>query len=143
MASSLEARSPFLDRELIEYVAALPDRFKLDGMRAKAILRDAFADLLPAAIERRTKMGFGVPLGAWFRGNLRDYLRDLLLAPEARYRDMLSGPFVEDLVRRHLAGRANVAPQLWSVMCFERWLQMLPDWRRGSGAPELRASLAY
>ncbi|OLC48196.1 MAG: asparagine synthase (glutamine-hydrolyzing) [Acidobacteria bacterium 13_1_40CM_65_14] len=143
MASSLEARSPFLDRELIEYVAALPDRFKLDGMRAKAILREAFADLVPAAIDRRTKMGFGVPLGAWFRGSLRDYLRDLLLAPEARYREMLSGPFVEDLVRRHLAGRANVAPQLWSVMCFERWLQMLPDWRRGSGARELRASLAY
>ena len=142
MANSLEARSPFLDRELIEYVAALPDRFKLDGMRAKAILRDAFADLVPPAIDRRRKMGFGVPLGAWFRGDLRGYIRDVLLAPDARYREMLSGPFIEDMLRRHLARDANVAPQLWSVVCFERWLQMLPEWRRQPGAPEPRASLA-
>jgi asparagine synthase (glutamine-hydrolysing) len=129
MANSLEARSPFLDRALIEYVAALPDAFKLDGRRTKAILRDAFADLLPPAIERRGKMGFGVPLGTWFRGSLRDYMRDLLLAPEARYRDMLSGAFVERLVARHLAGEANLGPQLWSLICFERWLQLLAEWR--------------
>jgi asparagine synthase (glutamine-hydrolysing) len=87
-------------------------------------------------------MGFGVPLGAWFRGDLRGYIRDVLLAPDARYREMLSGPFIEDMLRRHLARDANVAPQLWSVVCFERWLQMLPEWRRQPGAPEPRASLA-
>jgi asparagine synthase (glutamine-hydrolysing) len=133
MANSLEARSPFLDRALVEYVAALPDAFKLDGRRTKAILRDAFADLLPPAIERRGKMGFGVPLGAWFRGSLRDYMRDLLLAPGARYRDMLSGDFVERLVERHLAREANLGPQLWSLICFERWLQLLAEWRGGAG----------
>ena len=142
MANSLEARSPFLDRELIEYAARLPDRFKLDGARSKAILRDAFADLLPREIDRRPKMGFGVPLGTWFRGNLRESMRDLLLASGARYREMLSGRFVENLVRRHLAGDANLGPQLWSLMCFERWLQMLPDWRR-SMTPEPRPSIAY
>src|SRR5207249_6908237 len=89
MANSLEARSPFLDRELTEYAAALPDDMKLRGQRTKIILREAFADLLPPAIDQRGKMGFGVPLGAWFRGELRDYVRDLLLAPGARYRDML------------------------------------------------------
>ncbi len=135
MANSLEARSPFLDRELIEYVAALPDNFKLDGRRTKAILRDAFADLLPPEIERRGKMGFGVPLGAWFRGHLRDSMRDLLLAPNARYRDMLSGAFVERLVRRHLSGEANVGQQLWSLICFERWLHVLPEWRQGARPP--------
>jgi asparagine synthase (glutamine-hydrolysing) len=142
MANSLEARSPFLDRELIEYVARLPDRFKLDGARHKAILRDAFADLLPPEIDRRPKMGFGVPVGAWFRGKLRESMSDLLLASGARYREMLSGPFVEKLVQRHLTGEANLGPQLWSIMCFERWLQMLPDWRR-STAPEPRPSIAY
>jgi asparagine synthase (glutamine-hydrolysing) len=141
MANSLEARSPFLDRELIEYVARLPDRFKLDGARYKAILRDAFADLLPPEIDRRPKMGFGVPLGAWFRGNLREPMSDLLLASGARYREMLSGPFVEKLVQRHLTGEANLGPQLWSIMCFERWLQMLPDWQRSS-APQPRPSIA-
>ena len=135
MANSLEARSPFLDRELVEYVAALPDRFKLDGRRTKAILRDAFADLVPAEIERRGKMGFGVPLGTWFRGNLREYMRDLLLSPAARYREMLSGSFVEGIVQRHLSGQANLGQQLWSLVCFERWLQLLPEWRAGSNRP--------
>jgi asparagine synthase (glutamine-hydrolysing) len=60
MASALEARSPFLDRELVEYVAALPDAFKLDGRRTKAVLRDAFADLVPADIERRSAPGSAV-----------------------------------------------------------------------------------
>jgi asparagine synthase (glutamine-hydrolysing) len=130
MANSLEARSPFLDRELVEYAAGLPDDLKLRGGRTKVILRDAFPDLVPAAIGRRGKMGFGVPLDTWFRGELREHMRDLLLAPGARYRDMLSGPFVEALVARHLAGDANLGQQLWSIMCFEVWLQRLPEWTR-------------
>jgi asparagine synthase (glutamine-hydrolysing) len=128
MANSLEARSPFLDRELVEYAAGLPDDLKLQGRRTKAILRDAFPDLVPPAIERRGKMGFGVPLDTWFRGELRDYMRDLLLLPGARYRDMLSGAFVEALVARHLAGGANLGQQLWSIICFEVWLRRLPEW---------------
>ena len=135
MASSLEARSPFLDRGLVEYVASLPDRFKLDGRRAKAVLRDAFADLLPPAIDRRRKMGFGVPLGRWFRGELRSYVRDLLLAPAAQYRTMLSGTYVERLVAAHLSGEANLGPQLWSLICFERWLQLVSDWRGQRATP--------
>jgi asparagine synthase (glutamine-hydrolysing) len=130
MANSLEARSPFLDRELVEYAAGLPDSLKLRGGRTKVILREAFADLVPPAIDRRGKMGFGVPLDTWFRGELRDHMRDLLLAPGARYRDMLSGAFVEGLIARHLAGAANLGQPLWSIMCFEVWLQRLPEWTR-------------
>jgi len=130
MAHSLEARSPFLDRELVEYVSALPDGLKLSGRRTKVILREAFADLIPPSINRRGKMGFGVPLAAWFRRDLRGALQDLLLAPQARYRDMLSAAYVETLVRRHLSGDANVGQQLWALLCFERWLQLVPEWRR-------------
>jgi len=138
MANSLEARSPFLDRELVEYVAGLPDDFKLHGRRTKVILREAFADLLPPAIQRRGKMGFGVPLGTWFRGDLKDYMRDLLLAPDARYRDMLSAPYVETLVSRHLSGEANYGHQLWSLLCFEQWLRLLPAWTRPPSRLALR-----
>ena len=130
MANSLEARSPFLDRELVEYAAGLPDNLKLRGGRTKVILREAFPDLVPPSIERRGKMGFGVPLDTWFRGELRDHMRDLLMAPGARYRDMLSGAFVEGLVARHLSGGANLGQQLWSIMCFEVWLRRLPEWTR-------------
>ena len=140
MANALEARSPFLDHELIEYAAALPDSFKLDGRRGKALLRDTFADLVPPEIEHRAKMGFGVPLGTWFRGNLREYMRDVLLAPDACYREFLSGPFVEGVVRRHLSGGANLGPQLWTLICFERWLRLLPQWRRGAPRPSTPAS---
>ncbi len=128
MANSLEARAPFLDRELVEYVARLPDDFKLKGRRTKAILRDAFADLLPPAIQRRGKMGFGVPLGTWFRGELKDYMRDLLLAGSARYQEFLARSYVEDLVSRHLSGSANLGQQLWTIICFEAWLRQLPQW---------------
>jgi asparagine synthase (glutamine-hydrolysing) len=132
MANSLEARSPFLDRELVEYVAQLPDEYKLRGRETKSILREAFADLVPPPILNRGKMGFGVPLGAWFRGELRDYLRDLLLDPGARHREYLNPPFVERLVARQMDGTEHLGHQLWTVMCFERWLRVLPEWKRGS-----------
>jgi asparagine synthase (glutamine-hydrolysing) len=136
MANSLEARSPFLDRELIEYAARLPDDFKLRGRQTKVILRRAFADLLPPAIARRGKMGFGVPVGSWFRGELRGCVRETLLPAGAKYRQMLDGTFVERLVARHLAGQVNAGPQLWSLVCFERWLQLLPAW---IGSPVAKA----
>ena len=135
MANSLEARSPFLDRDLIEYVAGLPDDLKLRGRQTKVILREAFADLLPPAIQRRGKMGFGVPLGTWFRGDLREYMRDLLLSPDARYKMMLSAPYVESLVARHLSGEANLGHQLWSLLCFELWLRSMPEWTRRRPTP--------
>jgi len=128
MAHSLEARSPFLDRTLIEYVAQLPDHYKLQRGRSKAVLRDAFADLIPPEIDRRSKAGFGVPLDAWFRGALRDYVRDLLLAPTARYRDYLSSVAVGRAIERHQSGATNEGQRLWSLVSFERWLQLLPSW---------------
>lgn len=131
MANSLEARSPLLDRAVIEYAASLPARFKLDGRRTKAILRDAFADLLPASVTARPKTGFGVPIDAWFRGELRDRVRDELLTPSARSREYLSMPFVRSLVEAHLAGTANHGHRLWTLLTLERWLQLLPDWRAG------------
>jgi asparagine synthetase B (glutamine-hydrolysing) len=87
MANSLEARSPFLDTALAEYAASLPDRMKLRWGRTKYILKKAFADLLPKEILHRGKMGFGVPLGVWFRGELREYVQDLLCSPQAFLRD--------------------------------------------------------
>jgi asparagine synthase (glutamine-hydrolysing) len=136
MAHSLEARSPFLDRELVEYVAGLPDAMKLAGWRTKVALREAFSDLIPPQIAGRPKMGFGVPLGKWFRGPLGDYMRDLLLSPGARYRDVLSAAHVERMVDAHVSGRAHLGQQLWSLVCFERWLQLLPEWRRDGHAAD-------
>jgi asparagine synthase (glutamine-hydrolysing) len=130
MANSLETRSPFLDTELVDYVGGLPDSMKLQGLTTKVILRKAFADLLPPSVARRRKMGFGVPLGRWFRGELRDYVADLLLDSSARYTPFLSAPYVHELVNRHQVGLINSSLQLWSIVSFELWLRSLPQWLR-------------
>jgi len=128
MANSIEARAPFLDTGLAEYAASLPDAMKLRGGTTKAILRASFRDLIPDEILRRPKTGFGVPLDAWFRGELRDYVRDTLLAPGAALAAYLRPPAVERLVTDHLAGRVNAGQRLWTLVCFERWLRLLPEW---------------
>jgi asparagine synthase (glutamine-hydrolysing) len=139
MANSLEARCPLLDTALVEYVAGLPDAWKLDGRRTKAILRDAFSDLIPPEVDRRPKTGFGVPLDAWFRGELRDYARDTLLGPSARWGPYLRADGVQRLVDAHQSGRANHGHRLWVLICFERWLQQLPSWT-ASGQPQDHAT---
>jgi asparagine synthase (glutamine-hydrolysing) len=128
MATSLESRAPFLDRDVIEYAATLPDTYKIDGRKTKAILREAFSDLIPEAIQRGPKMGFGVPLDNWFRHELRDFTRDTLLSPGARLAAYVSPPYVASLVDDQLAGRANHGHRLWTLLTFERWLQLLPSW---------------
>jgi asparagine synthase (glutamine-hydrolysing) len=109
-------------------VAALPDSMKLSGSRTKVILREAFADLIPPAIQKRGKMGFGIPFGLWFRGALRDALHDHLLSPQARYRDYLSAAYVHRLVKRHDQGEADLGLALWALLSFEVWLRSLPRW---------------
>ncbi len=132
MAHGLETRSPFVDRELMEYVFTLPDHFKLRGGRTKVILRQAFADLLPPTVARRSKMGFTVPLASWFRRELRDYLKDLLLSSEAKLRGYLNQDYVRQLYDAHLAGQADHATRLWTVLTFEVWLRTLPQWTNGA-----------
>jgi asparagine synthase (glutamine-hydrolysing) len=134
MANSLEARAPFLDKTLMEYAAGLPDSMKLSGGRTKVILREAFDDLIPPDIQRRGKMGFGIPFGLWFRGALRDVLHDHLLSPKARYRDYLSTEYVRRLVKRHDAGDADLGLPLWTILTFEVWLRSLPAWTSGQPA---------
>jgi asparagine synthase (glutamine-hydrolysing) len=128
MANSVEARCPLLDTALVEYVASLPDELKINGRRGKAILREAFVDLIPPDIDRRPKTGFGVPLDAWFRGELREYVRDTLLASSAASSPYVRPDAVERMIDEHQQGRANVGHRLWTLVCFERWLQQLSVW---------------
>jgi asparagine synthase (glutamine-hydrolysing) len=128
MANSLEARAPFLDTALMEFVAGLPDSMKLARGRTKIILRETFDDLIPREIQRRGKMGFGIPFGLWFRGALREALHDHLLSPQARYRDYLSSSYVHRLVKRHDEGDADLGLPLWALLSFEIWLRSFPRW---------------
>jgi asparagine synthase (glutamine-hydrolysing) len=121
MANSLEARSPFLDHEVMEFAARLPVDIKFRSGRLKSLLKRAFADLLPTENVNRRKMGFGVPVGQWFRGPLRDLLRDALLSPRSLERGYFREPGVRRLVDEHLERRADNSFQLWNLLMLELW----------------------
>src|SRR5438445_10551948 len=107
MANSLEARSPFLDHEVMEFAARLPVQFKLRGRNAKYLLKRAFADLLPPENVHRRKMGFGVPVGQWFLGPLRELLDDVLLSDRSFGRGYFQPAEVKRLVSQHQAAQAD------------------------------------
>jgi len=137
MAHGLEARSPFLDQDLMEYSAALPDQMKLRRGVTKYILRRAFSDLVPSEILTRGKRGFGVPLGAWFRGELREYIHDILLASDSKLRDYLNILYVRQIVQEHMQGQRDHGQQLWAILTFEVWLRNLQQWSAVSEVPVL------
>src|SRR3954469_1564566 len=121
MAHSLEARSPFLDHQLLELAARLPARMKLGRGGGKRILKRALRGMVPDEVLDRPKMGFGVPLKHWFRGELRDPLRELLLDPAAHCREYLVGSEVEQLLAEHAAGYYDHAQRLWALVQLETW----------------------
>ena len=121
MANGLEARSPFLDHEVMEFAARLPVEIKCRGGRLKSLLKRAFADLLPPENVNRRKMGFGVPVGQWFRGPMRDLLRDALLSPRSLERGYFHEEEVRRLVNEHLERRADHSFQLWNLLILELW----------------------
>lgn len=127
MAHSLEARSPFLDHHVVELAALMPIRLKFGAGRAKQILLDTFPDLLPPAIQTRRKMGFGVPLSVWFRGELRDLLRDTLLSSQATARGYFDPRAVERLIDEHESGRWDHSHRLWNLLVFEEWHRQYVD----------------
>jgi asparagine synthase (glutamine-hydrolysing) len=120
MANSLEVRSPFLDRALVEFALRLPTSLLIRGTRRKWILRRAFADTLPAENLRRRKQGFGLPIGRWLRGPLRPMLDDVVLSPRALTRGYLRPDGPRTIVREHLAG-VDHSHRLWSLLMLELW----------------------
>ncbi len=121
MLTSLEARVPLLDHVLMEHVATIPRPLKLGDAAGKLILKHAMADRLPAAILSRRKMGFGVPLAAWLRKDLKDFAHDVLLEPRARQRGLLNPRDVARLLHAHTAGARDYSAQLWAFICLELW----------------------
>lgn len=127
MAASLEGRIPFLDSKLIEYAASIPSHIKVKPFKAKHLLKQAYADLLPEEILTRKKMGFNVPTGAWFRGSQRQLLTQLLLSEQARNRGLFNEAFVAHMLREHLEGRTNYQAQLFILASLELWFRVFID----------------
>jgi asparagine synthase (glutamine-hydrolysing) len=121
MANGLEARSPLLDHEVMELSAHLPVGFKLRGATTKHLLKRVFADLLPPENVARPKMGFGVPVGRWLRGPLRDLLDDAIVSDRARSRGLFDPREVSRLVTEHVEGAADHTCPLWNLLMLELW----------------------
>ncbi|MEJ2155781.1 MAG: asparagine synthase (glutamine-hydrolyzing) [Desulfobacteraceae bacterium] len=122
MAFSLEVRSPFLDRRVVELAYSLPRSWHRRGARGKRMLRAAFGEMVPQWIWKRPKRGFALPLERWFKTGLQNRLMELLMETP----HPLNGAFVEKMVDAHVAGQCNHGVRLWQIYIYLQWLAFRP-----------------
>jgi asparagine synthase (glutamine-hydrolysing) len=127
MAVSLEARSPFLDHHVIEFAASLPQNLKLRRLTSKYLLKKVLRQLLPNENLNRRKMGFGVPIGHWFRGKMQPFLREVLLSDKAIRRGLFKTGVVRLLIDLHATGERDYSHQLWTLLMLELWFNRFID----------------
>jgi len=137
MAASIESRVPFLDHKLVELTASLPERMKLRGVTTKYILRESMKGILPEQILTRSKMGFPVPLGAWFRGPFRPMIDEYVLGERVRARGIFDHTYLQQLVNEHQSG-VDHSERLWMLVNFEMWQRQFLD---GEGLPSKQLDL--
>jgi asparagine synthase (glutamine-hydrolysing) len=127
MAHSLEARSPFLDHKLMEFMARVPAGMKLSRGRSKYLLKTALKGTLPDEILRRPKQGFAAPLGKWLRTDLKEILVDTVTSDAALMRGYFKASVVRGMVDAQLAGNDRFRFILWDLLMLERWHQIFID----------------
>ena len=126
MATSIESRVPFLDHKLVEFTARMPDTMKLRGGTTKFVLRESMKGVLPDRILSRSKMGFPVPIGRWFRGPFKSVIDEYVSSDRALARDIFEPDFVKRLVSLHQSGEDH-SERLWALLNFEIWLRQFVD----------------
>jgi asparagine synthase (glutamine-hydrolysing) len=121
MATSLEVRTPFLDRTVLAFAWRLPLTMKVSGKRGKIVLRNVLARYLPAEMIERPKRGFAVPVGEWLKTDLRDWAEDLL-SPAALAADgLFNVAAVRGVWGEHLSGSRNWDRRIWTLLMFQAW----------------------
>ena len=123
MAHGLESRSPLLDHEFLELTAKIPSSLKIKGQTKKYIFKKALAGFLPAETLRRAKKGFGVPLERWFKNELKDYFKSVLLSEKSINRGLFKKEEIERLIAEHSRGKTNYAHHLWALLTLEHWFR--------------------
>jgi len=135
MATAVKLRVPFLDHKLVEYAATLPDDMKLIGSQGKRILRQVMRTELPPSILHRAKKGFPMPAETWFRFELRDFVRDTLLARNSACRRFFEPQAVGQLVSLQEQGKFSRPQEVWSLLVFEFWhRQFIEELQRAHAA---------
>jgi len=127
MAHSLEVRAPLMDYQLIEWLSTLPSSMKLQGGQGKHIFKKALEPYLPNDVLYRPKMGFAVPLARWFRGPLRQRVRDSLLGERLLDTGLFNRAYLKHLVDDHQSGISDYSASIWSLLMFDSFLANVAD----------------
>ncbi len=127
MANSLEARSPFLDHKVIEFAASLPETVKVRGVEMKYLLKKVASRVVPREVLYRRKMGFSVPITHWFRGHLKNFLREILLSEKSLKRGLVKPEAVKNLVEQHTTAKQDFTQPLYTLLMLELWFQHFID----------------
>ncbi len=127
MTHSLEVRVPILDHQLVEWLSGLPPEVKLKGREGKYIFKKALKPFLSDEILYRPKMGFAVPLATWFRGPLRERVRQALLGPALSDTGIFNESFLKEMVDHHQSGRRDYSAGIWSLLMFEAFIRSACD----------------
>ncbi|MBI5094430.1 MAG: hypothetical protein HZB26_18585 [Candidatus Hydrogenedentes bacterium] len=125
-----ECRAPFLDTNLVNLGLSIPARQKIEGDRLKALLKDAVADILPAAVLDRPKIGFRTPMGEMMRLGLKDYMRDALAADSSPFWEVFNPDGAALLLERHFVRGENLGWQLWALLSIREWFRAFVDRQR-------------
>ena len=121
MAASLEARMPFMDRNLADFISTLPDNYRIRRGTSKWILRECTKRILPKEILDRPKVGFRVPVNEWFQGSMKDYLCDHILSHNSETSKYFNRPILERYVNEHISRQQNHEKLLWAILNLEIW----------------------
>ena len=135
MANSLEVRSPFLDRELVEFAVALPTSLKIRGSERKYLLKKALVGVVPPENMYRRKQGFGAPVGEWFRSDFGQYVDDVVLSDRALERGYFRRDELRRMVRDHTQGRVDHTHRVWALLMLELWHRIFIDRAADYAAP--------
>jgi asparagine synthase (glutamine-hydrolysing) len=127
MAHSLEVREPLMDHQLVEWLATLPSSLKVRGQEGKFLLKKALEPQLPTEVLYRPKMGFAVPLARWFRGPLRQRVREAILGPRLAETGWFDRDYLNHLIDAHQSGARDYSAPLWTLLMFEAFLRNVVD----------------
>lgn len=136
MAHSLEVREPLMDHEIVEWLGTLPSSLKIRNGESKFLLKKAMEPYLPNDIMYRPKMGFAVPLARWFRGPLRQRVREALLAGPLAESGMFDQATIAQMVEQHEGGSRDHSTPLWSLLMYDAFLRNVMDGSAASGLPK-------
>jgi asparagine synthase (glutamine-hydrolysing) len=121
MATSLEVRVPFLNRQVVDFASAVPLELKQRRLKGKFLLRRAMAGMLPPAILKRPKQGFAMPVAYWLGSELKELVSDMLSAERIRRQGLFDSAYVDALLHDHFTRQRDNRKQLWTLLVFQLW----------------------